>query len=281
MNRLPLVASLRALPITLLVFALALSMGAPLALPVSLELSRMLSGPWNWAAQAAFFETLSASRPLITLLIRQLLLLAIAWAIASPVLHMAWLTALSRPTAPGKAVWQGVRLSMRALCVSVFVGLIGLLMASPFALCAWGLGKLFDVETHAPAHDLSILISLAPVLLVLLVIATWHDLARARALEEGFFRSVTRSARHAFRPRVLVRSLVLCGSGSVLVLLAQWWTGTFHEHGFFSWLIAGTVLHGSVFAKLFLRSLWLARALACAEPSGLEETRQYDERSWP
>src|SRR5437868_1301322 len=104
MNRLPLVASLRALPITLLVFALA------------------------------------------------------------------------RPTAPGKALWQGVRLLIRALMVSLFLAVIGAFMAAPFALAAWGLSALFDVETHAPAHDLGILCSLAPVLLVLLVIATWHDL---------------------------------------------------------------------------------------------------------
>jgi hypothetical protein len=279
MNRY-LVACLRALPITLLVFALQLVVSVPIALPLSNELERLLAGPWDGTTQAALLDALSALRPLTRTLGLQLVLAVGAWFAASPVLHVAWLSALSTPMAPGRALRRGLVLLPRSCLLSLLWALGTALLASPFLLAAWACSALFDVESNVRSHDLSLLVTLAPLVLVALVSFTWHDFARARSLEQGFVRSVLRSFVPALRPANWLKALGFIALGTGLVLLADLCVRGFGGSGFFGGLLAGLLVHGAILTKLFLRSLWLCHALAAAEVAEGDDTTVFH-RSQP
>jgi hypothetical protein len=281
MNRIYLVASLRALPLTFLVLVLELALAIPIALPLSMELSRLGSGAWDGAAYAAFLDGLASARPLLRALGLQGALALLVWIVLSPLLHMAWLSALSSPMSPARALGRGGALLVRALFVSLNLAFMAIAMAAPWALLAWGMGKLFSVETHARAHDLGVALSLAPLLPTAFILQTWHDLARARALEQGPFASVARSARHAFRPAVLGRALLLAAGGTLLVLLAELWVGHFGASGIIAGSLAAALVYGALFAKLWLRSLWLCHALVSAEAGDNDDTTTYHRGKQP
>ena len=271
MIALPIVATLRALPITMLAFLLQLLFAAPLVFPSVLELQRVLSGPFDGATQAQLLDTLLASGAILRMLGVQSLLLGIVWLVLTPLLSMAWLSALSEPMGPGRALAQGARLYLRAVSVSALVLACALFVLGPWPFLAYGFSRWIDPGTDVRAHDVAVLVSLFPLLPLGLVVHSWHDLARARSLELGFLRAVTRSAGDAFRASVLVRALALSALGTALVCLAVAVTGGDGE-SMFSPLIAAIVVHGAVFARYYLRSLWLAHTLLCAE-------RRRDERA--
>jgi hypothetical protein len=264
MMSLPFVATLRALPVTMLAFLLQLTFAAPLALPTSLELSRVFTGSWSGPSQAALFDTLTASGPLFRVLGVQSALALAIWMVVSPLLTMAWLSALSAPMGPGRALSQGVRLYLRAVSVTLFILLCALFVLGPWPLLAYGFSHWIDASTDVRAHDVAVLVSLAPLLPLGLAVHSWHDLARARSLELGFLRSVTRSAGDAFSASVLLRALLLGLSGTLLVVGAVWCVGGDSDSAF-SPIFAALLVHGAVLAKYYLRSLWLAHTLVCAE----------------
>jgi hypothetical protein len=201
----------------------------------------------------------------------QALLGLIVWMVLSPLLTMAWLSALSEPMGPGRALAQGFRLYVRAVSVSALVLGCALFVLGPWPLLAYGFSHWIDAGTDVRAHDVSVLLSLFPLLPLGLAMHAWHDLARARSLELGFLRSVTRSARDAFGLSVLVRALALSALGTALVSLALAVVGG-DSDSILSPLFAALVVHGAVFARYYLRSLWLAHTLLCAEHRRDERT---------
>ena len=272
MIALPIVATLRALPITMLAFLLQLLFAAPFAFPSALELQRVLSGPWSGPTQAQLLDTLLASGPILRMLGVQSLLAMVLWLVLAPLLTMAWLSALSEPMRPARALAQGVKLYLRALSVSALLFGIALFVLGPWPLMAYGFSHWIDPATDVRAHDVAVLVSLVPLLPLGLVMHSWHDLARARSLELGFLRSVTRSAADAFRISVLVRALALSALGTGLVALSLAITGG-HSDSWLSPMFAALVVHGAVFARYYLRSLWLAHTLLRAEQRRDERTR--------
>jgi hypothetical protein len=281
MNRIYLVASLRALPITFLLLLLELALAIPLALPVSMELSRLGTGSWDAAGQAALLDGLAAARPLTRTLGLQASLAAGVWIVLSPLLHMAWLSALSSPMSPARALGRGGALLIRALLVSFNLAFVAVLMALPWVFLAWCMSRLFSVEVHARAHDVGVALSLVPLVPTAFLLHTWHDLARARALEHGPLASVTRSARHVFRLGMLARALLLTLGGTLLVLLAELWVAQFGASGLIAGSIAALLVYGALFAKLWLRSLWLCHALGAAEATDTDDTTTYHRGKLP
>jgi hypothetical protein len=270
MIALPIVATLRALPITMLAFLLQLLFAAPLAFPTALELQRVLSGPFRGITEASFYDTLLASGAILRMLSVQALFAGVLWILLSPLVCMAWLSALSEPMGPLRALARGARLYLRAASVSALILVCALFMLGPWPLLAYGFSHWIDPGTDVRAHDVAVLLSLLPILPLGLVLRSWHDLARARSLELGFLRAVTRSASDAFRGSVLVRALLLAGLGTLLVSTAVYAVGG-DSDSLLSPMFAALVVHGAVFAKYYLRSLWLAHTLLCAE-------RRRDER---
>jgi hypothetical protein len=275
MRSIYLVASLRALPVTFLVLLIELALAIPLALPISSELSRISSGSWDAAAYATLLDGLSAARPLTRTLGMQAALVLAAWLLLSPLLHMAWLSALSSPMSPARALGRGGALLVRALFVTFNIAFVGVFMAAPWALLAYGMSQLFSAEAHARVHDMGVALSLVPLVPTAFLLHTWHDLARARALEQGPITSVTRSARHVFRLGVLGRALLLALGGALLVGLAELWVAEFGASGLIAGSIAAVLVYGALFAKLWLRSLWLCHALLCAEATDTDDTTTY------
>lgn len=265
MMRRYLIASLRALPITLFVFALQLILAVPLTLPASVELSRLLPGTWDDVTRAAFLDALVNNQPLLRVLSLQAVLALVAFVVLGPLLHMAWLAALSEPLSPVRALARGARLYGRAVGTTLLIACAALGLSLPWLLVAWLFSAVLDVQTHARAHDVLVGLSLAPLLPSLLIVHTWHDLARARALEHGFLSSVTRSARQAFRLPVLGRSLALGLLGTLLVVMAERWAGALDGTGIVGAAFAAVLVHGSVLGKLWLRSFWLSHTLGYAE----------------
>src|SRR5688572_3667181 len=113
------VAALRALPITLVIFVLETLISVVLVLPFSAEASHMTRGPLDASARAALLDAMTASSSLWRVLSMQTLMVFGLWVLLSPWLNMAWLSALSAPTRPGRALSLGMALLRRALGVSL------------------------------------------------------------------------------------------------------------------------------------------------------------------
>ena len=139
-----------------------------------------------------------------------------------------------------------------------------LLACVPLGLLVYATHVLLH-DASARTHDLSVAASALPLALVALLTMVWHDLARARALHERAFASA-RSSLRALGPRAVVRALFLLGGGLSLTVCAASLVGSSGT----SRLVGVLVLQGAAFARLFLRSCWLA----CILP---EHAQAFDE----
>ena len=259
------VFALRALPVTFFVFVLEAIVATVFALPWAVEAQRRVLTPLDASARAALLDTLGASDGALRVVALQAALVFGLWVAFAPWLQMAWLSAIAQPMGPGRALSRGVRLFARAVAVGVCVWSLTALLAAPFGLGAWTIVRVCDPMENARAHDLAIALCLDLIVPVLFVGHTWRDLARARALSLSTRHSVTRSARDAFRPCVLARALLLSATGFALVAGAEWVAGKLGTGSTLDRVLVLALVQLTIFARLFLRSVWLAGALACAD----------------
>jgi hypothetical protein len=255
----------RALPMTFAIFVFEALCAVSAALPLALELARKPALRLLDAADQAAVLTLPLElAPAFRVAATQASLALGALLLISPWLQMSWLAALDQPRSLRSALLLGARRVPQAFVVSACSTVVLLVLALPFGLLAFALGRVFDPAANAKLHDLVVLQSLAPVALVLLWLVPVHDLARAEALHRPALGSVRHALRLAVRrPSVLLRALVFFVAGSAIALTAQVVVGAAAAAPFRT-LTTVAILQSALFTRLVIRSGWLAGALACA-----------------
>jgi len=249
---------------TFVVYAVEACLALLIALPLGLEL--LDDGRASFASalgRAAWLDRVAELLPALRLQSTSWLLHGALLLLVSPWLQMAWLHALAQPSGLGQALAVGAQRYLRAWLVTVWVLLLTALASAPFLLAASVLENLLR-EGDARLHDLLLAAACLPLLLVWWAAHVLHDLARARALSAGAWAAVSGSLRLAVRPRaqlpaVLFAILALAVHGAAWLLVGR---GTLDSR-----VPALAVWQLSCLLGLFLRSCWLACALACAQLS--------------
>jgi len=257
-------SSVRALPMTFVIYVFEAVLALLAGLPAALELTRTAPHGADASSYAEWLEFLlglgAPSRVASVSALLTLLLLGLL----SPWLQMAWLSALARRESLGTSLATGARLWMRALWVTIPVALGIALALAPFGLAAWGISRLSAARLNDRVHDLGILCALLPALPITLAGFVWLDLARARALHEGAWTCAARSLRSAVQPLTIARAALWNAGGCVPYLLVH---AALSERLSASPLLVAA-LQTAVLLRLLFRSRWLADALTCAERSG-------------
>jgi hypothetical protein len=255
------ISAARALPMTFAIYLLEAAIAVLVGLPIATELAGRAPHGGDATALAQWLERgLQFAAP-ARVSAQGGALASAAVLLLAPWLQMAWFSALSRREPFVESLANGFRLWLRAGLVSLCVLLATGLALAPFAAAAWGVSRVLLDQLNDRVHDLTIACAALPLLFVACFAHVWHDLARARALHEGAFRSTRRSLRFAIKPTIVLRALFWTGLGWSLLWAAQL-VPTVRLAG-----PAGLVcaLQISVMSRLFLRSRWLADALTCAE----------------
>ncbi len=264
----PWLAVIRALPITFLVYVSSTALAAMHALPIALEIGRLPT--WTKAGEGARIATLEAMLSQLPVLRAQglsLLLAALAYALLSPWLQMSWFAALSAPRAPGAALAEGARLTPRAYLTSLVVGIGTVLMLLPCAALVWTTRSWLESRANVRVQDIATLIALTPGALVLFLSLAWHDLARARCLSSGAFRSSLRAWLDALSLVTLARYACWAALGLTISVAAQLASLQVGHSGRLAMFIVLAVVQGAALARSMLRSRWLTDALLCADAS--------------
>lgn len=257
--------ALRALPMTFFIYVLQAWTAVLIALPAANELVARVPTGQPASAHALALERIFQLGSDLRLVALPSLLAGLTWLLVTPFLHIAWLSALARREAFGASLATGGRLYLRACIVSawVFLGLLAAL--TPWAGLSYGVYHYIADLPNDRIRDVTCATLLLPLLPSLFIAHTWHDLARARALEEPALRAAMRSVRSALRPRVLLQSLLYSLVGFALLALGQIIELPFPDA---SHELLVAALQTSLLARLFLRSRWLCDALACADAAG-------------
>jgi hypothetical protein len=243
---------------------LALAPAWPLAHAVERALATHPQGLAAWDAPGSLWrmETLASLAEAIGLLGDVTLVSLVLTAVLAPLLQMAWLAALLRPTPVRDALAFGARRYRAALGVS-----LALLPALVLALGVLVLGPalLARVVRDTPndrTHDLAVLAGLVPGLLLLALWALWHDLARASLARGGALPSaLVRSALACARPSALAAYLGWLGLGTILAAAAQVLGAWLDGSGLLAALSALALTQFLGLARTFVRGRWLASAL--------------------
>ncbi len=262
----PWVVVLRALPVTFLVYLSSTALAAVFALPTGLELGRIPSwAPGEGAARVAALESLLSIAPALRAQALSLMLAALAYALLSPWLQMAWFAALSAPRSPGAALAEGAQLTFRAYRTTLLVGFGCVLMLLPCVALVWLTRSWLASRANVRVQDLATLLALLPGVLLLCVSCAWHDLARARCLSSGAFRSSLWSFRDALSSLTLARYALWSGLGLALSLAVQLGSLRLEGPGYLNLLVLLAMVQSAALARSMLRSRWLTEALLCAD----------------
>ncbi|MDB4990258.1 MAG: hypothetical protein JWN04_5436 [Myxococcaceae bacterium] len=263
----PRARAVRALPFSFALYVFEATLAALCALPFSLESLHALGGTsWTASQVALALDSVTTLAPALRVASGSTLLALALLALLSPWLQMSWYAALSDPLNPLRALGQGARLVLRACIVTVWIWLLALLAALPFLILAAFVHSGLAASTDARFHDLALLGTLAPLAPIALLAWVIHDLARARALRFGALHSTLRALRVGLRPALLTRALLLSATGYAVVVLVQWQSAGIPAGSSLRFLLTVSALQCALLARLFLRSLWLASALACMHP---------------
>lgn len=262
----PLALAMRALPFTFALYVLEAVLASFVALPTGLELGRQLrASSWDAAQSALFLERLPELAALLrTSSLSGLIALAALW-LLGPWLQMSWFAALAELSSPLAALARGARLVPRAWLVSLLVGLTMLLAAAPFLLIAYALHGGLSSSPDARFHDLMLSFALLPLLPLAVFGHVLHDLARARAFYSGALDGLVNGLRSTLSWAVLLRAVGLSALGFFALLAAH--AIAWQVDGAFRFLIAVVALQSALLGRLFVRSVWLAIALACVLPA--------------
>lgn len=249
-------AALRALPTTFVIYVIEALCAAFAALPSALELGRLgLPARWDKTSQALLLEGLLERAAVGRAALVSLGLALLVIVLLGPWLQMSWLAAVAAPRSVGSALAVGLVRSGRACAVSLLVALGGVCACLPFAALVYGTHLLLQ-EASVRTHDLGVAAAALPLALALPLVFVWHDLARARALNRRALASV-RSGFRALGLGTALSALVLLGGGLLLSVSIAGLVGTLDLPR----PLAVVVLQGAAFARLFLRSCWLARVV--------------------
>lgn len=252
-----------ALLVTFLVYAIESVIAALVSVPWAVELSqRIPPRPFQDLDGALLLESLDALTAIARGSLSSLALAATLVLLLAPWLHMAWLSALHTPAALAESLTHGFLLIPRALLVSLWVLGCALL---PVALLG-GLGYVVHVQLIEDArhHDLALLGVLAGLSLLAFLAATVHDLARASALSQPASRAL-RAGLRGLTPRILMTSFGCAGASLALFAVGQLAASSMPD-GSLMQALGLVLLQISLLARRFVRSLWLACAVARVAP---------------
>lgn len=268
-------ALLRALPMTFAIYVVHTVFAVGLGTSLGLEFERAVGFPLGRpAARVAALESLVDLAPLLRAKGVDLAIASIVLVVLSPWLHMAWLTSLSALHGPAHSLRNAWSLYFRAILTSALVLLLGALALLPWLGLGYAVHAFSEERVSHRVHDLSVALALSPVLISLLVTASWHDLARARCLTTGAFKSALTAAVDALRPTVFARYLFWTGAGLMIVVGAQAWALHVGVTGFFSSFLLLALMQSAAFGRLVLRSAWLADALACVDAAASRQRKR-------
>lgn len=256
-------AALRASPITFLVYViealLALSVSAPLSAELTLD-ARALGA--RALSRAAALEHGLTLLPALRVQGRSLALALLMLLALTPLLRMAWLSALATPLGVRRALARGKQLYGRALATSLALALCTLLALAPWFLFSYATDAIVDESTHARLHDVLLMGSLFSALPVLFLAHVAHDLAHAFALQHGPLRAVRLGVRAALSPHAFALGMLASVLGLLLGAAPLCLPASMSRAGD---LFTSALLQAGCLAALATRSVWLAHALACTE----------------
>lgn len=260
-------AAARALPLTFTVYVVEALLTTAASLPVLRESAQELAlSPWDASARALVLDRLWELAAVLRGGALEAAILLGVLGLLGPWLQMSWLSALRAPRDLSRALAEGARRTPRALGVSALVLALCLVLAAPSALLAWLAHRKLEASLSARSHDLALAAALAPAALVALLAPTFHDLARAAALAQRPLRSVRSALRLVLSARVLLPAALAFLLGHAFVLVAQ--RAAAALSGEVGWALGTAALQSALLARLWLRSLWLAHALACVPAGG-------------
>jgi hypothetical protein len=252
-------AALRALPMTFLIYVIEVVLALTLTVPVVTELSgdaRALGA--HPVLRAAALERVLSLLPALRVSGRTFGLGVLVLLLLTPLLRMAWLASLAGSLSVRAALAQGANLYLRAAAASLWIGALLCLVLVPWALFAYLVDTWVDAAGHARLHDLLLLGCAATALPAVFLVHVAHDLAHAFALRHGALASARLglSAALSLRTLLVALTLLLLGLavGSLPLLVAS-----------SARLFSVALLQGATFATLAVRSAWLAHALTCTE----------------
>lgn len=252
--------ALRAVHVTFAIYLLEALLSLFVSVPLASELTsdaRALGA--RPLFRAAALEHALSLLPALRVQARSLGLAALLLLALTPLLRMAWLSALAAPLGVRRALGEGARLYTRALSISLLLLLATLLALTPWLLFAY----LVDawVDAHARLHDLLLLAAGGSALPLLFLSGVAHDLAYGFALQLGPLRALRLGLRAACSPRVFPAALLALCAG-FLVGAAPLMFGAASQAGA---MFSVALTQSGCLAALGVRSVWLAHALTCTE----------------
>ncbi len=256
-------AALRAAPVTFAIYVIEAIFALSVSVPLGSELTRDARAMGGRALfRAAALEHGLALLPALRIQGRSLALSALLLLAVTPLLRMAWLSALATPLGVRRALARGTSLYGRALATSLALGLAAALALTPWLLFAYVADAVVDADTHARLHDLLLLAALGSALPLLFMAHVAHDLAYAFALQHGPVRAVRLGLRAALSPRAFGAALLASLLASLLAGAPLFLPASANGAGE---LFSSALLQASCLLALGVRSLWLAHALTCTE----------------
>jgi hypothetical protein len=253
--------ALRAAHVTFAIYALeallALFVSAPLTSELTRDARALGARP---LFRAAALEHGLELLPALRVEARSLTLAALLMLALTPLLRMAWLSALASPLGVRRALGEGARLYLRALSASLLLLACTVLALAPWLLFAYLVDAWLDAR--ARLHDLLLFAAAGSVLPVLFLASVAHDLAHAFALAHGPLRAARLTLRAALSPRAFPAALLALIAGALVGALPLLLLANASPAGA---LFAVALTQAGAFCAAGVRSVWLAHALACTE----------------
>lgn len=260
-----LAATIRALPMTFVVYVVEACLALMAVGPLAIELTEDARPSFRSSlGRVVWLETVDALAPAFRAQRTGAILSALLLLLLAPWLQMAWLQALAGPISVARALREAAALYGRAWSVSIVTLLLTAVVASPFVVTLLVVDDWVSNSSDARLHDLALLTAALPLVPIAWTALLLHDLARARSLAATAWSSVMGSLRAALSVRAQLPAIALIGLATG-ARAAGFWLGQRSEDP----SSINAQLQLACFVALWLRSAWLACALHAGEPRDL------------
>lgn len=243
----------RAAPMTFLVYVVLTLLSAVPVVPIALAFGPAFDRPGG----SALLESLEESAPNIAAgTLAGFVVAGLALAL-SPLLQMAWLSAIARPMTVSEAIARGTQRYFHAVAVSVLM-LVPLVVALLAAITAPLIAHLvLRDHPNDRMHDVIVVALLVPGIFLWLAWCAWHDLARAALLERARPLAAIRSAWRRLGPRAFGSYLAWTFLAASLALLGHV-LGAYVDSG----VLLIVLMQPLALARVACRAAWLGDAVS-------------------
>ncbi|MCA9530135.1 MAG: hypothetical protein KC543_08360 [Myxococcales bacterium] len=186
----------------------------------------------------------------------------ILWLLLQPWLSQSWLAALAAPRTLREALGAGLRRYIPAVALAILMGVMLVVLLAAGAVLPFAGHLITEGGDSARTHDLVVLGLCAPAVVLVLMWATWNDLARAVLAAQGQspWRCATLSLQ-ALTPTAVLAYLFWAGVGLACGAVGAWALGVPMAHPALPLLAS----QAATLARTFVRSRWLAGAVCRVE----------------